>query len=112
MNTAALPLFDFAAGQRARDAGMKLAAEHSPDFSVEAYAAIKRVASRQIHVFVDDVLAECKATPNHHNAWGAVYMRAIREGVLQRTNQVKASADPRKHSHRYPIYFSLVFRSA
>jgi hypothetical protein len=87
---------------------MAQAVAHSPRFADEALEAIKRVARRQIHVLVDDVLAECKARPNHPNAFGAVWMRAIREGIIQRTNQVRPSKDPAKHAHNYPIYFSLI----
>jgi hypothetical protein len=105
----AADLFDYAESVRRRDEGMRLAAAHSPRFADEAFEAIKRVALRQVHVHVDDIIAECTARPAHPNAWGQVWTRAIREGVIQRTNQTRPSRDPAKHAHRYAVYFSLIF---
>lgn len=112
--SAQLTLFDAAQGAAARDAGMALAelaqTMENPDFSTEALNAIRRVAKRQEMLFVDDVLAECKATPRHHNAWGAVWVRAIKERIIIATNQVRQSRDPAKHAHAYRVYRSLQFR--
>ncbi len=108
----ALPLFDHAAALALRDDGMKRAAEHSPRFADAAYAAIERIARRQLVLFTDDLTAELgDVKPQHPNAFGAVWMKAIRAGLIQRTAETRASADPAKHAHQYPIYFSLVFRS-
>lgn len=112
--TAQLTLFDAAKGVAARDAGMALAelAEtmENPDFSTEALNAIRRVAKRQETLFVDDVLAECKAKPSHFNAWGIVWVRAIKERIIIATNQVKHSRDPKKNRHAYRVYRSLQYR--
>ena len=110
---AQLTLFDAGQSSAARDAGMALAelAEtmENPDFATEALNAIRRVAKRQELFFVDDVLAECKAKPHHHNAWGGVWMRAIKERIIIATNQVRHSRDPAKHAHAYRVYRSLQF---
>jgi hypothetical protein len=108
-----LTLDDWAA--RARDNGMALAelAETmvQPDFSEAAYAAICQVARRQDEVHVDDVLRLCTVKPSHHNSWGAVWMRAIKDGVIFRTGMVRPClSDPLKHKHQYPIYRSGVFQ--
>lgn len=112
--SAQLTLFDSAQGAAARDAGMALAelAEtmQNPDFATEALNAIRRVAKRQEYLFVDDVLAECKVTPTHFNAWGACWLKAIKARVIIATSQVKHSRDPRKHSHLYRVYRSLQYR--
>lgn len=105
-----MDLFAFAEARELRDAGMTQAAEHSPVFSEIAFQAIKRVARRQIHVHVDDILREDVPTPSHPNAWGPVWMRAIREDIIQRTNQTRQSEHTKKHSHNYPIYFSLIYQ--
>ncbi|MGY3607639.1 MULTISPECIES: hypothetical protein [unclassified Bradyrhizobium] len=108
---------DYAAAQavRARDVGM-LEAEFaealtSPDFAEAAYAAICHVARRQEEVHVDDVLRYCRVKPSHPNAWGAVWMRAIKDGTLLRTGRIKpCESDPGKHKHNYPVYLSGLFR--
>lgn len=103
-------LFAFAEARAQRDAGMASAAAHSPSFMEAAFQAIERVALRQIHVHVDDVLAEGVPAPHHPNAWGAVWMRAIRAGIIQRSNQTRpCKTDAKKHAHQYPIYFSRVY---
>lgn len=110
-------LFSFAAraaeAERLRDRGMALASDAQdvavPDWSELAYRAIVAVARDAESVHVDNVLAVFDIEPHHHNAWGAPWMRAIKDGVIERTGMVRASADPRKHKHNYPVYRSLVF---
>lgn len=97
-----------------RDAGMAAAADaqerKTPGFGAVAYGAIVAVAKRQATVHVDDVLAECEARPQHHNAWGAVWARAIRDGVIRRSGEVRlCRTDARKHGHAYPVYRSRLF---
>lgn len=95
-----------------RDAGMQVAAEaeaaEQPGFKALAYATILRLAREQLTVHIDDVLAACPVRPRHPNAWGAVWMQAIREGVIVRTGEMRHSTDPRKNKHLYPVYRSLV----
>lgn len=97
-----------------RDRGMALAecAQEfvSPLWSERAYAALLKIARRQHHVHVDDVLREFTEAPSHPNAWGAVWHRAIREHNLIHSGRVKPSTDPTKHKHSYPIYMSLIYR--
>jgi hypothetical protein len=110
--TESATLFDWATHRR--DAGMAEAefAEvfNNPDFGEAAYAAIRHVARRQCEVHVDDILRFCKTRPSHPNAWGAVWMRAIKDGVIVRTGRVKPClSDPAKHKHQYPVYQSGLF---
>lgn len=112
-----LPLLDYAArsveAERLRDRGMAIASDAQdgtvPNWSALAYMAILNVSRLQETVHVDDVRAIFGHEPAHHNAWGAVWMRAIRDGVLDRTGTVRPSTDPKKHAHNYPIYRSLKF---
>lgn len=93
-----------------RNAGMTSAAEGSPYFAAAAYAAIVAIAKRQATVHVDDVLTECSARPHHHNAWGGVYMAAIRAGIIARSGELRhCRMDRGKHAHAYPVYHSCVF---
>lgn len=106
-----MDLFEHA--QIRRDRGMGLAADaedrEQPEFSEAAYQAIRTIAARQSTVHVDDVLRECLLRPHHYNAWGAVWLRAIRECLIVHSGQVRpCTVDAKKNAHRYPIYRSLV----
>ena len=98
-----------------RDAGMTLAAVaqdgKAPQWSELAYSAIRLVARRQDTVHVDDVLRIFTIKPHHPNAWGAVWMRAIKDGLIERTGTVRPCiSDEGKHKHQYPIYRSRMHR--
>jgi hypothetical protein len=99
-----------------RNRGMSLAARAEdfvqPDFAQAAYIAIRAVALRQELLHVDDIRRQCLIEPSHFNSWGAVWMRAIRDGLIERTGQYRKSTDPKKHAHQYPIYLSLIVKRA
>ena len=72
----ALPLFDFAAAQHERDAGVASVAHHCAGFVEtvrEQAAAICRergqVTADELRAWADDN----GLTPHHPNAWGAVF---------------------------------------
>ncbi|MPZ57581.1 MAG: hypothetical protein GEU91_13995 [Rhizobiales bacterium] len=103
-------LFAFADAKSRRDAGMAQAEQHGSSFAWRAYHAIEALAFNQPTVHVDDVLRQGVREPHHSNAWGAVWMRAIRSGLIERTSETRpCTRDPKKHAHRYPVYRSLVF---
>lgn len=104
-------LFAFAEAKQRRDTGMARAAEaQGPRWAEIAYAAIERVALRQITCHIDDVIREGVPKPHHFNAWGAVWMRAIRAGIIQPCAERRpCTLDPAKHSHAYPVYLSRLF---
>lgn len=100
---------------RLRDSGMSLAlaAQDSKDplWSDAAYAAIVAAAKLGPTVHVDDVLAIFKVPPIHANAWGQIWRRAIKAGVLERTGTIKPClSDPKKRLHASPIYRSTLYR--
>jgi hypothetical protein len=112
--TAALPLFDYDASQRMRNTGMKQVVEHAPEYFALAYAALERVARRQRVLFADDLTAELRSVSRerpHPNIMGPIFQHAVRNQLIQRTTEVRASADPRKRGRLCPVYFSLVHRS-
>ena len=51
---------------------------------------------------------EHEEAPNHPRAWGAVWVRAVKDRVLEPTGTVRNTTDPRKHRHPCPIYRSLL----
>lgn len=109
-------LFEYAErAAQLRDAGMSLARiaqdDKAPEWSGLAYEAILRVARANETVHVDNVLTIFKLAPHHPNAWGSVWMRAIKAGVIERTGLVRPClTDTGKHKHQYPIYRSRVYR--
>lgn len=104
-------LFDHAESRRRRDAGLTQVESHGKDFAWRAYSAIEALAAQQPSLHIDDVLRQGVAEPPHPNAWGAVWMRAIRAGLIERTADTRPSADRKKHAHRYPVYRSLIWRT-
>lgn len=101
------------AEQRKR-AGMKLALvaqnEKAPEWAELAYRTIVAIAQRQATVHIDDVLRADIPQPEHPNAGGSVWQRAIREGVIVHSGRVRpCTADARKNKHQYPIYTSRIF---
>ena len=101
--------FDLFGGRSDRDIGMAKASR-SEQWAVAAYAAIVRLAKQQAEVHVDDVLCSFSLRPHHYNAWGAIWLKAVREGVLENTGRMRQTAHRKKHAHQYPIYRSLIFR--
>jgi hypothetical protein len=101
-------------GQALRDRGMALAGgaqeQKQPGWGERAYQAIKAVAEVHRFVHVDDVLHSFRERPEHPNAWGSVWQRAIREGVITRSGTVRETRDGRKHRHQYPVYLSAIFK--
>ena len=114
MTAAPADLFDWANGAARRDAGMTAAAAAQDradgGWSERAYAAIERVAEAQSTVHVDDVLAVFDEAREHPNAWGAVWARALRNGDILRGHEFRESRTARKHRHRYPVYWSGLWR--
>ena len=107
-----MDLFTHAESKRLRDTGMALASDAEGEaFASAAYALILNLASKQPRVHIDDYLAVCgQLRPQHPNALGAVWMRAIRQHVLTHSGTVRPCLiDARKHRHNYPVYLSLIY---
>jgi hypothetical protein len=111
----ALDLFSHAEeAARRRDVGIARAAHAQdikrPGWSELAYQAIVALARTQAEVHVDDVLRVFVLRPDHPNAWGAVWQRAIRNGVIKHSGRVRpCKVDSGKHLHQSPIYDSLIY---
>jgi hypothetical protein len=97
------------AARKLRDDGMAQAAAHSPSYVDALYAAIGIVARRQPTVHVNDLSGHSLPEPNHRNAAGPAWQRAVHGGVLQRTNQFRECTDPAKRARMAPVYFSLIY---
>jgi hypothetical protein len=107
--------------EQARDVGMALASaaqkRKSSPWVDAAFQAIKCIAITQATVHVDDVAQAISGwlpEPEHANAWGSVWRKALRHGLIARTGEVKGAgtsfpAHAHKHARAYPIYRSLIF---
>ena len=106
-----LPLFDAAAGRAGKREGTARAdAGADPVWREAAYLALQGLARTRSEVHVDDLYATCAWRPPRPNAWGAVWQRALREGLLVKTGRSRPTRLPEKHAHDYPVYRSLIFR--
>ena len=100
-------------GKALRDDGMKLAVEaEGQEWADRAFLAIIDVALAKPTVHVNDVLEIFPDPPRHHNAWGAVWMRAIRAGVIQRTGTTAPCVSAQKHARQAPVYRSEIRKAA
>lgn len=107
-------LFGWAEGAVRRDAGMAIASaaqeRAAPGWSERAYQAICLVARFQPTVHIDDVRRIfAEEAPGHPRAWGQVWVRAVKVGVIEATGTVRKTTDPRKHCHPCPVYRSLLY---
>jgi hypothetical protein len=116
MMESAPSLFDYAASLR--DIGMIEAefaeALSGSDYSEALYAAICHVARRQIEVHIDDVLRVLKVRASHPNSNGGPWRRAIKDGVLLKSDNDPhrpCLSDPAKHAHSYRVYQSGIFHA-
>ena len=100
-------------GADLRDGGSETAriAEEceNPGWSMRAYLALAGLAREKPELHTDDLTKAFVEPPHHYNAWGAIWLQAIRDGIIERTGAYRASADPKKHAHVYPIYRSRMY---
>ncbi|HXI15184.1 MAG TPA: hypothetical protein VNM48_02350 [Chloroflexota bacterium] len=87
----------------------RASAASDPVWREYAYGKLLEVAARQKSVHVDDLHAVIEWHPASPNAWGGVWQRAIRRGVLAKTGLYRPTRLPGKHAHDYPCYRSLVY---
>lgn len=98
------PLLDYIEASKARDAGMKLAADNSGAFMPRALAVI---ASMRGEVQGENIRAECIARgvlPKSHKAWGALTRLAITRGLLEPTGRFEKTKSVKTHCHPTQIY--------
>lgn len=108
-------LFQFAErqshmGRFLRDKGMsqaKSAQERdTPGWCDAFYNEIVRLARIKPFVHANDLDGFPK--PEHGNAAGPVWMKVIRDQILERTDRVAPCSDPLRRKHQSPVYRSLI----
>jgi hypothetical protein len=89
-----------------------------PKWTELAYMVIESTAKKNSTVHVDDVAKQAVLmklpVPEKSNAWGSVWTKAIRNGLIQRSGNMRAAGQnfpehAHKHARLYPVYDSLVF---
>ena len=110
-----LDLFSHAEAQAIlrRDRGIAMAAaaqdEKVPGFSELAYSHICNLARRHEEIHVDLFLQTFPIKPDHPNAFGAPWLRAKRNRIIEHSGRVRpCTIDPNKNAHLYPVYRSLI----
>lgn len=93
------------------EAIVRVEAHAAPVFKELAFAAVCRVARRRHSFIVDMVWAELElgeAAPTHEKrAMGAVMVRASRAGIIEPTDEFRASEQRNCHSNPRRVWRSL-----
>lgn len=102
-------------GIAARDRGMARASDNAersdPGFGEKAVNVLRDLATKQDTVHIDDFLRATDLRPSSPNAMGAVWVSAIKRGIIKHSGRVKnCVSDDKKHRHKYPIYDSMIFK--
>lgn len=114
-----LPI-DFEAARRARDAGIQAAVDHAdavtPKWSEVAYDYLIGYAYGSPDFTSEDVREAAYRSgsveqPPSERAWGGVFMRAARNGIVQRAGYDTAR-DPKVHCNVVTRWRSLLWQGA
>ncbi len=93
------PLFDLREGARLAEEGMSLAWDGAHEsWRDAAWGEVVRLCAEGREFNADDVRMAVGDPPGHHNAWGALFRRALRSGFVERVGERpgrKASAHTR-----------------
>jgi hypothetical protein len=87
-----MTLFDYVEGRRLRDEGIKRAVDHADEknegWSDMAFYFLKEYCKVTEEFMTEDVRMWAQRrglrNPTHRRAWGAVVVRAIKEGFIER----------------------------
>lgn len=115
IDEAGLPTLD--AARSARNHGMQVAIDHAedraPGWGDVAYQFLVRYAASHCRFISEDVSDASKkwgmVQPPTDRAWGSVYRKAVRNGVIA---QDGVGRSRRRHASICPMWRSLVFREA
>lgn len=97
---------DLFAARTARDAALEQVAENSGVFMQDAYRAILRLPRGRYTG--EDIRLNVEGqgiSPHHHNAWGALCAKCVRDGVLKPTGAYVPMKTRKSHARRTPVYF-------
>jgi hypothetical protein len=107
-------LFDLPAAAIARQNGIQASDDHANEiWKQEAYRSVKTVAIQYFHLTTDEVWQEMEnsSTASTHEpaAMGPVMLRACRDGLIVKTNELVRTKIPRRH-RELVVWRSLIYR--
>ena len=112
------PAFDFEAARKARDAGIRRAVDHAedvtPKWADRAYDFLQGYLRTNERLTSEDVREAAKGLvpePPSLRAWGGVFQRAARAGLIERAGYGTAR-DPRVHMNVVTVWQSRLFGRA
>lgn len=80
-------------------------------FKELAFDAVKEVAQKMREFTTDDVQAACGVDFEEPRVWGAIMMRAARDGLIKRTERTRQSVSRVCHAREKRIWESLIYRA-
>lgn len=94
-----LDIFDHAAAEAARDAGIAQTLGHNVKWSTVAMDSLRVFAARVGRAFTteDFRVSGLVALPNSSNAWGALFCGAAKKGIIRQVGYTRP-ANVRSHS--------------
>jgi len=98
-------------GTELRDEGMSRVWDNTPEnWRVVAMTLLFQLAQRQAEVTTDDLWKVLPPLPEgcHPNVIGGLWMEAVRQHWLRRTDRMVISERQNAHARRVPVYESLV----
>jgi hypothetical protein len=100
-----LPLFQH--GEQLRDTGIKTVIANAGDDWLKKATDLIQVRFAGQEVLAETFRKVCEEEnirPHHHNAWGGLTNRLIKQGILIDTGRVAKSTHPTSHARRQPIW--------
>ena len=100
-----LPLFQH--GEQLRDNGIKTVVKNAGSIWMDKAIELicSKLAGQEVIAETFRVLCEEEnIIPHHHNAWGGLTNRLVKEGVLIDTGRMAKSLRPKSHARRQPVW--------
>jgi len=101
------PLFDVAQSLEAKEAALEQVLSNAGESWTDAACQLVPFLHGGEIVMAEDwrqSLTQWGVTPHHHNGWGALTSKLLKQGVVSRLNEYGPSKDPRSHGRLQPRY--------
>jgi hypothetical protein len=101
-------------GEALRDEGVARVESNNADWSARALRQLRHLAEHLAYFSADDLrirMSNLDDHPAHHNAYGAVFRRAMHAGWIEATDATCRSERPDAHARRLQVWRSLCLAS-
>lgn len=93
----------------ALEVALKAVEEHAdPEWVAQAEVALRRCAEEHDYFISDDVWAYGLKEPRESRALGPVFIRARRDGLIEKTDRMRYSALRPRRASSMPVWRSLI----